>query len=312
MLILFIGHMSDTEAPKNNPLRVFDFTIHLTKTNESLTSGEVIDVIKDLAKKWVFQLERGEKSGKLHFQGRLSLIDPVRVGQLPGLFDVKGWKWSITSTENRTKYFYVQKEETRVEGPWKNIPSNLQPMPWHLKPLVERKRPFQMKILEWMNEPDARKIDVIYDLPGASGKSSFGILLEFQGLAYSLLASKNTNDMCADLCDELEQASDHAPKLILVDMERAYNQEDTSAIFAALERIKGGMVKDRRYKLRKVFFGSPRIVVFMNRIPELWKLSKDRWNFWQMDDAYDINKMSVDTVNEVIAAQLEIEAKRNN
>lgn len=307
----YIGIMSDDESkPKNNPLRVFDFTINLTKLNAELTSEEVINVIKDLSKKWVFQMEKGAKSDHCHFQGRLSLHDPVRLGQLPGLFGVKAWKWSITVKENRTTYFYVQKDDTRVEGPWKNVPSNTQPLPWHLQPLVDRKRPFQLKILEWMKQPEARKIDIIYDLKGHSGKSTFAVLLEFQGLAFSLLASKNTNEMCADLCDEFQEASEYDPKLIMVDMERAFNQEDTSAIFCALERVKCGMVKDRRYKLRKVFYGSPRIVVFMNRIPELWKLSKDRWNFWCMDDSYDINLMTQDTVNEIIAVQTEERLKQ--
>jgi len=298
--------MSDDETKStNNQLFVFDFTINLTKSNDKLTSGEVIEKIKHIAKKWVFQLEKGESSEHNHFQGRLSLHEKQRLTSLPKLVGVKGWRWSRTSSENKGNMFYVMKEDTRIDGPWKDTPSNLQPLPWHLKPLAENKRPFQLKIMEWMNHRDSRAIDIIYDLIGNTGKSSFATLLQFQGLAYSLLASKNTNEMCADLCDELTDANDFDPKLVLVDLERAYNQEDTAGIFSALERIKGGLVKDRRYKLRKVFFGSPRVVVFMNRMPELWKLSKDRWRFWRMNEEYDLEPMSFCEVNEVIVAQNE-------
>lgn len=287
---------------------VWDVTIWLTGDDAELQEQEVIDQFNIHAKKWVFQREEGSDSnGKQHFQCRLSLNEKKRKSEIIALFEGKPWHFTQTSTANKGNMFYAMKTETRVDGPWKNTTHKSQECPWQLAGIKENMRPFQATIYSWRLIRDSRAIDLIWDKNGDSGKSSFATRLDFEGEAYQLTPSKNTNEMCADLCDELQEAEDYNPKMVFVDMERAADQEHTGPIFAALERIKGGRVVDRRYKLRKIFFGSPRIVVFMNRLPNLAFLSSDRWRVWRLEN-HELHAMSQDEQRQVYAQQ---ESERN-
>jgi len=239
----------------------------------------IIDVFKRTCKKYSFQRETGE-SGYDHYQCRVSLKVKQRTEQqaarvLEGIGHV-----TRTSTENRDNNFYVTKTDTRTEGPWKDTDPPPKVWPWHLKGKLETLRPWQVEVRSWQHIRNDRWIDVIHDITGKTGKSTLARLLEFIGEAYSLDPGKNTDDMCADLCDELMDAGDFDPRLLFIDCERAGDQKHMAPIYAAIERIKGGRVKDRRYKLRKIFFGSPNVVVFCNRLPQAWQVSRDRWRYW--------------------------------
>lgn len=242
---------------------------------------EVIDLLNSISKKWAFQMERGTESGRRHYQGRMSLNDKMRLTELKAEMPAR-YHLSKTSNANKGNRFYVMKDETRELGPWRDTPKYRQAMPAQWVGILERPRPFQQQIMNTIGQLSARKINVIYDDAGNSGKSTFANRLEFEGKCYQICPGKNTNEMCADLCDELEAAMDDKPGLIFVDMERASDQDHMGAIFCALERIKGGIVRDRRYKLRKVFFQSPPMWVYMNQLPKALNLSKDRWVFWEM------------------------------
>lgn len=277
-------------ATRETQCYVWDFTIDINDDEHYVPHTEVISLLNAIGKKWAFQAEKGEHNGRIHYQGRISLNEKKRFSELKQEVPER-WHLSKTSNDNKGNRFYVQKEETRIDGPWRDAPKHRQEMPKQWLNILEQPRPFQSKILEMMKATNDRKIDLIYDSHGNSGKSSFANRLEFEGRCYQILASKNTNEMCADLCDELEAAMDTKPGMIFVDMERAADQDNMRAIFAAVERIKGGVCKDRRYKLRKVFFQSPPVVMFMNQLPDVTALSKDRWRLWELRD-YDITRIN--------------------
>jgi hypothetical protein len=69
-----------------------------------------------LAPKWKFQLERGE-TGYLHYQGRVHLKIKSRKpnkGKFPNLF------WNVTSEVNKDNFYYVEKPDTLLAGPWES------------------------------------------------------------------------------------------------------------------------------------------------------------------------------------------------
>lgn len=280
---------------------VWDFTIDVDSEEHFVPHGDVIHTLNVLGKKWAFQLERGETNGRRHYQGRISLNEKMRLGELKQEVPPR-WHLSKTSNENKGNRFYVTKEDTRLDGPWRDAPKHRQEMPYQWVGITENPRPFQAKLMAKIGTRGDRAIDVIYDASGNSGKSSFANRLEFEGKCFNLVASKNTNEMCADLCDELEAACETKPGIIFVDMERAADQANMAAIFCALERIKGGVVKDRRYKLRKVFFASPPIVVFMNQLPIASTLSSDRWRIWEMTPSKDLALVDARRYKEISAA----------
>jgi len=245
------------------------------------TSDEIVGILKLSCKKWCFQKEKGE-TGYVHYQMRVSLKEKVRTGAQVAALVGQTWHWSRTSKANFENDFYASKNDTRVEGPWRDTDPKVWPVPWQHKGIEDRWMQWQKDIIAWKEVRNDRWIEVIFDKVGQQGKSTVANVLERKGEAYCLVASKNINEMCADLCDELTAAQDYDPRMIFVDCERMSDQQHMGAVYAALERIKGGVVKDRRYRLRKWFFGSPNVVVFTNRLPELYNLSRDRWRFWQI------------------------------
>lgn len=74
--------------------------------------------------KYAYQLERGEESGRLHWQLCFTLKKPLRWVNLYRLLLTYGL-WSMRIVRNDTKkygaaamYKYCQKVDTRIEGPW--------------------------------------------------------------------------------------------------------------------------------------------------------------------------------------------------
>jgi len=273
---------------QESPCFVWDWTIYVE--TEMIPHTDVIDTMNALGKKWAFQLEEGTKLKKKHYQCRISLNEKMRQNELANELPFKAY---ITRTSNKNKgnLFYVIKSDTRIEGPWRDTPKYRQEMPFQWVGILENPRPFQSQILQWAEQKDDRRINLIFDKTGNSGKSSFANRLEFEGKCYQITASKNTNEMCADLCDELEAANDDRPGLIFVDMERAADQDNMKSIFAAVERIKGGKVTDRRYRLRKSFFFSPSVVMYMNQLPYITALSSDRWRLWEMNKDFTLSRI---------------------
>lgn len=103
----FTWNFSGDERELND----FDFWLKLDKDKIDL-------FLQEHCKKWAFQLERGKKTGRYHFQGRFSLKEKTRLSGLVKL--LPGAHFSKTSNENRTNTFYVEKTDTRVDGPWKD------------------------------------------------------------------------------------------------------------------------------------------------------------------------------------------------
>ena len=113
---------------------VWDFTFHVSgqhldwheteynvehvNTWMEIEKKKILEFLEEHCKKWTFQLERGEKTGKLHFQGRFSLKSKTRLTGLVKLLPKA--HFSVTSNENRTNCFYVEKEDTRIKGPWRD------------------------------------------------------------------------------------------------------------------------------------------------------------------------------------------------
>lgn len=232
---------------------------------------EMIDTLKTLCKRWCFQLERGEETGRLHFQGRVSLKKKSRPSTLGKLTK---WHWSITSNASKYDEIYVTKEETRVAGPWsdKDIPDFI---PRDIA-AIEQLKPWQAELLDISQIYDERHIDVVYDPYGNSGKTTFtryamvykyGQLLPF----------------CNDFKDIMRMVMDMpTSKCYIMDMPRAINKERLYQLFGGIESVKDGYAYDDRYHFKQKIFDKPNIILFTNVFPDLELLSGDRWRIWEI------------------------------
>ena len=124
-----------------NACCTYDFSISCDK--DERTPAELILWLTKLCKKYCFQKEKGE-SGYVHYQGRVSMKTKIRLDRLCSVEPIKG-KWSVTSNANRDNDFYVVKDDTRIEGPWKDTDeATYVPIQYRIKKLWS----WQEKIIE--------------------------------------------------------------------------------------------------------------------------------------------------------------------
>lgn len=97
------------------------FTWNMDESERLVDEKNLQNLLNEIVEEGVFQKERGEKTGRLHMQGRFKLKGP-RTGkkQLLKKFSSLGCVKNLTIEPERCKDStrYCSKTETRVDGPW--------------------------------------------------------------------------------------------------------------------------------------------------------------------------------------------------
>lgn len=249
---------------------------------------DIIDMLKGIAKKWVFQEEQGD-GGYKHYQGRMSLIKKRRATEkhlLLKLFKVPPNYLAPTVSQEACKGddIYCTKEDTRIAGPWKDtdlvVKNTIQLLNFRKNVLYD----YQEQLLRMATEYNDRVIDLIYDPHGNIGKSIFSEYLESLGIAEEIPPFR--------LMDDIFQwvASRPIKKCYIVDMPRGMKKDKLGDFYSGIEVIKNGVAFDKRYKAEKIRFDRPRIFLFTNTLPEFSLMSKDRWNVWEVNENKELTK----------------------
>lgn len=254
----------------------FDFTI---KGDETTQDG-IVKVLKEYAKKWVFQLEKSD-TGYVHWQGRMRVIKKRRVVEMAKILkDACDYVWHLSPTSNNAMgdFSYVMKADTRLEGPWKDDDQE-RTLTRQLKEFMELDMyDWQKSLLDMVQQVDDRTIKVIIEKTGNNGKSIMAEYLEYKGLAYDLPPFTAMEDL-------MQCAMGIPPqKCYLVDMPRGMKKEKLASFYAGLEALKNGVMYDKRYAFKKRRIDRPQIVVFTNQKPDVELLSIDRWVFYEITD----------------------------
>lgn len=250
---------------------VYDFTISDEGWNE-----ELINSIKKLSKKWGYQKEIGEETGYVHWQGRISLLKKLRLGELIKQIPIKG-NWSVTSkacSSGEAFYEYITKPNSRIDGPWTNR-DEVKHIPRQIRE-IEELYEWQNFVLEKIKQWDSRHIDVIVDKQGCKGKSSLVGYACCNGLARKVPPLNNFKEIINMVMCMPES------KAYFIDMPRALDKSKQQEFYSAIESIKDGHIWDNRYKYREKWIDSPNIWIFTNVPVNKNLLSKDRWRMWQI------------------------------
>jgi len=224
---------------------------------------------KQCAKKWAFQIEKGNETGYIHYQCRISLKEKIREHPARTMFNDIGAHVSRTSGENRDNTFYVLKSETKLEGPWQDTDPYI--------PIQYRNPPtkwygWQQKILDILETPpDLRKIHIIVDPIGASGKSTITGYLSCRNKVATIPPLNDFKDMMRMVCDR------ETARAYFIDIPRALDKSKLKNFYAAIESIKNGYAFDERYHFKEKWFDTPHIFVFTNCDPDYSLLTTDRW-----------------------------------
>lgn len=253
-----------------NSCCVWDIRVSEDKTSQS----DLAKLFKHIAKKWAFQLEKGEQTGYLHFQCRVSLKSKARDNELRKRLNGLEAYLTPTSTENRDNNFYVTKEETRVAGPWTDADPYI---PRQVRE-IDKLRFWQLTIIESAKIWDTRTINILYDPIGGTGKTTLKTYIGCKKIGRALPFMNDYRDLLRIVMD--------TPKvpLYIIDIPRALKKDHLFQFFSGIETLKDGYAYDDRYSFKEEYFDCPVVWVFMNTIPDLSYLSSDRWKFWRFNE----------------------------
>ena len=277
-------------STSRNACCCFDFTlpVEYTECNEvfRFDIDNIQDLLGPIVKKGNFQKEKGENTGYLHYQGRLSLKNKTRLQSLirKKFFDGK-IHWSLTNSLAINNYEYVTKDYTRVDGPWPIVKPTVTIQMSNFTPDT----PWMREIIKQSEIFDLRSIDLIYDKIGGGGKSLLCEWMEKEGLAEESPPFRLMDDLVAYVCSRVKNGA--CAKCILFDMPRALKKSGLSDFYSGIEMIKNGMLVDKRYHATKYRISRPRIFIFTNHLPNFTYMTQDRWNIWTLkgNGRYDIN-----------------------
>lgn len=253
--------------------------------------NQAMTEINSWFKKFVFQLEEGEKTGYRHWQVRGHLIKRKRLSELKKLKDFfPHCNFSVTSSEvhKGSDFNYVMKADSKVDGPWTEKDFDEPPV-WttqleDLKVQLETHGPmgWQTWFEEELTKPDLRSIHVIYDPTGNHGKSVYCEYVEYRKLGYEIPAMRSMEDiMQCCMCIKAHNA-------YFIDMPRGMKKNKLGEFYAGIECLKNGVAYDKRYAFKKRRFNRPLIFVFTNMLPDFSLMSVDRWRIHEITDTNDI------------------------
>lgn len=255
-------------------LTVWDVSV----PQHAFTVNELKHEFWRMAKKWCFQLEKGEETGYMHYQCRISLKNKSRIK--PCLKGVHPDAWSPTSKENWQNEFYTTKEDTRVDGPWSNKDC-VQYIPRQYRNI--KLWEWQEEVLELSKNFCDRTINLVIDTCGNTGKSTLASLSELTGKGIDVPPINDFKELLQVMHNICEGKELRDPTPIFIDLPRAQEKSRLHGIFAAIEQIKKGKLVDMRYHYKEWWIDSPDIWVFTNTEPDLNLLSRDRWKLWEIN-----------------------------
>lgn len=258
-----------------NEVCVWDFTCKKEEYDIEILKKE----LRERCKKWCFQLERGSKTGYMHYQGRVSL--KVKTRNMKGV--MSPCYWSPTSDEGKNNEFYVMKEDTRVDGPWSEKDEVIY-IPRQIRE-VEKLWDWQQSIVDAAHVWDTRTINYIYCPEGNKGKSTLCGYIRAHKIGRALPPMNDMKDIMRMVCDVPTE------KLYLFDMPRCMKKEKLFGFYSGVEMLKDGYAYDDRHAFKEKVFDCPNIYIFSNTLPDTSLLSADRWRVWVIKD-YKLERRS--------------------
>lgn len=238
---------------------------------------------------YIFQLERGDKEGRLHFQCNLRLKEKMTLNELRKSLKsiLRGYYaegcMTIRPTHSFKKAdFYCMKDETRVEG----TQPCLFPKDVYIgQDLITKWLPWQELIFNMvMKTPDDRKIILICDESGNKGKSLLAKTLGYRHGACVIPLGLSSPQMKSAIVDAGKNS------IYVLDLPR--NNKSFQDIFDTIEELKRGFVISCFHgKLKQLYMNRPHVVCFTNDWPDLSYLSFDMWDLYTISSDLELEQV---------------------
>lgn len=228
----------------------------ITLPAENIEAPELSQNLSGFCKKFVFQKEKGEKTGYLHWQIFISLKTKEYFNTVKNLFPSSAHIEPVKDGWKAAKY--CEKSETRVEGPYNEKTEFLK--------LITELYPWQAMIRDiCLETPDDRTVRWVWESAGNRGKTQF---CKYMAVKHGAVVLGN------GAFKDIAMALPANPKIVLFNLTRDLEEKVN---YSALEAIKDGMIFSGKYESKMKIFDSPHVIVFANFPPRKESMSLDRW-----------------------------------
>jgi hypothetical protein len=265
---------------------------------EGLTPGQKVKTL-------VYQIERGEKTGVIHYQGFLHLQDRIRPGTLMislnrlGYFGIET-KPKARDSSDQQCIDYCSKHETRLQGPF-SYPEIYRGQ--DLNKILLEPYDWQKNFNEILNQnPEKRVIYWLFDPIGNTGKTEWCKTRRFFNNALVLGWGRQQ-----DLFHV--RKSFENKKEILFNLTKAMpDNVNVNDFSSALEAIKDGMFLSTKYIPEERSTFVPHVVVLSNQLPAEDSMSENRFKICRIGHEtkklYQMSKKEIDAFSKKMQQQL--------
>lgn len=254
-----------TKSKQVVPSKRWCFTLNNYTEEESSSINEVF---RSCANLFVIGIEIGE-SGTPHLQGYVEFTNKLRPLSLKLSNRIHYEKCRGTRDENIA---YCTKDNNVLFS--YGLPKKIN--------VITELLPWQRETVDMISgEPDERKIHWYYDYRGGSGKSALVKLLCYSYKA--LVCSGRGADMKYMIVKYFEKNGVY-PDVVIFDIPRSMKDYVS---YAGMEEIKNGCFASSKYECDMVIMNAPHMLCFANDLPEMEKLSRDRWVFHDLNPVGD-------------------------
>lgn len=210
--------------------------------------------------------EIGEQ-GTPHLQGYMEFINPVYFSSLKSINDRMHLEKARGNKQQNIEYCskdgvvtstFPLPRKQRLLNKFNNIT-------W---------KPWQQEIIDLVQtQPDERTIHWYWEPTGNVGKS---FLCKYLACKFDVIIADGKKDnVFNQIKTWMDNNEDKDPTIILLDVPR------TSFDFinyGCIEQIKNGLIYSGKYEGGQCIFDNPHVIIFANKLPDITKLSRDRWN----------------------------------
>lgn len=225
----------------------------------------IIDQATNTDARYIFQEEEGE-AGTPHLQGFIHFRNQVAFSTLKQWNNRIHWERTKDITSSVRYCSSVDKRRGRIwaEG-YSYEDRDLRIIP------QEDLYDWQRSLLQELGgEPNMRSVVWYTDLQGGCGKTALCRYL-VKNIPHTMFISTGSSK---DICYQVIK-SKWDPKIVVFNLPRT---SESAMSYSAIESLKDGLLFSGKYEGGVKLFPPPHVVVFANFLPDLSKLSADRWD----------------------------------
>lgn len=264
---------SSTESCPGNTTTGQDFcAFRWCFTLNNYTENEYNDILKyssNSSKIYIIGKEIGENNTP-HLQGYINLKTKSRLTALKKLN--KRIHWEKVKGSEEQNLAYCSKDgnfitNAALEQPLKII-NNLWEWQYEMEQIL-------------LKEPNDRIVNWISDDIGCTGKTQF---LKYMVHKHKCIFTNGgkRNDIMNLLYNQRKYLKSANPAIIIWNLPRDINQDFIS--YEAIENIKDGLICNNKFECGSFIMNSPNILIMSNQYPTFNKLTKDRWNIYNINN----------------------------